>query len=138
MKINRCSEVMTALFLVFFIHGCASTGFLMAQPEVTMFGEAGTPKPSTVHVDTFYTEPPDREYDEIAQISVGGTDDNWNMEQIKIKARELGADGVIIIGRVGSYGYGTATGTSTGSFGTTGGIGVGAGYGLVAIAIIYK
>jgi hypothetical protein len=135
---NRYLNALIVFCSIFFIHGCASTGFLMAQPEVTMFKEAGTPKSSTDHIDIFYTKKPDRDYEEIAIIEVGDTDDDWSMKQIKIKAREIGADGVIIIGRVGSYGYVTGTGTSTGSFATAAGIGVGEGYGLVAVAIKYK
>jgi len=129
---NRCLKVILAFCSIFFLYGC------MAQPEVTMFREASAPKSPTEHIDIFYTKQPDRSYEEIAKIEVGDTDDNWNLEQIKIKARELGADGVIIIGRVGSYGYSTGTGTSTGSFATATAIGVSEGYGLVAIAIKYK
>ena len=104
----------------------------MAQPEVMMLGETSAPKSPTEQIDIFYTKLPDRSYEEIAKIEVGDTDDNWNLEQIKIKAREIGADGAIIIGRVGSYSYDTGIGTTNVS------IGVGEGYGLVAIAIKYK
>ena len=55
------------------LYGCASNGFLMAQPEVTMLKEAGTPKASTDHIDIFYTKTPDKDYDEIAKIEVGDT-----------------------------------------------------------------
>ena len=117
---------------IFFLYGC------MAQPEVMMLREPGAPKSPTEQIDVFYTKQPDRNYEEIAKIEVGDTDDDWSMEQIKIKAREVGADGVIIIGRVGSYVYGTVSSTSTGSFATGTTVGVGEGYGLVAIAIKYK
>ena len=103
----------------------------MASPEVTMLKESHPPKQTTDHIDVFYTKPPDKPYDEIAKIKIGDTEDDWNLKQIKIKAREIGADGVIIIGRVGSYGYGTTVGT-------TAIIGAGEGYGMVAIAIVYK
>ena len=132
------SAALVLFFSILFLHGCASTGFLMAQPQVTMFKEPGTPKSPTDHIDIFYTKTPDRDYEEIAKIQVGDTDDDWSMKQIKIKAREIGADGVVIIGRVGTYGYSTGSGTSTGAFATGTGIGVGTGYGLVAIAIKYK
>jgi hypothetical protein len=117
---------------IFFLYGC------MAQPEVMMLREASDPKSPTEHIDVFYTKKPDGSYEEIAKIEVGDTDDNWNMEQIKIKAREIGADGVIIIGRVGSYVYGRGTGRGYGSFATGTTIGFDEGYGLVAIAIKYK
>jgi hypothetical protein len=112
------------------LSGCASTGFLMAKPEVMMLGEASSPKASSDKIDIFYTKKPERKYDEIAKISVGDTDDDWSIKQIKIKARELGADGAIIIGRVGSYGIATGNNSML--------LGVGEGYGLVAIAIKYK
>ena len=97
-----------------------------------MIGEPSTPKSPTEKIDIFYTKVPERSYEEIAKIEVGDTDDNWNLKQFKIKARELGANGAIIIGRVGSYSYGTDIGTTNVT------IGAGEGYGLVAIAINYK
>ena len=84
----------------------------MASPIVTMLSESHQPKQATDYIDVFYTKSPDKPYDEIAKIKIGDTEDEWNLKQIKIKAREIGADGVIIIGRVGSYGYGTAVGTT--------------------------
>jgi len=110
----------------------------MAAPEVTMLRESHPPKQATDHIDVYYTKLPDRPYDEIAKIEVGDTDDEWNLKQIKRKAREFGADGVIIIGRVGTYGYGTGIGSTSGNLSTSAIFGVGEGYGLVAIAIVYK
>ena len=55
-------------------------------------------------MDVFYTTKPDREYTEIARIICGDTDDSWNLEQILMKAREIGADAIIVIGRSCSYG----------------------------------
>jgi hypothetical protein len=127
MKINYHYIITFTLLILI---GCASTGFLMAKPEVVILGEASSPKSSTDKIDIYYTKKPERNYDEIAKISVGDTDDDWCIKQIKLKARELGADGAIIIGRVGSYGI--ATGNNPMS------VGVGEGYGLVAIAIKYN
>ena len=112
-------------FIFLILSGC------MAIPEVTMLREAHPPKQATEHIDVFYTKPPDKPYDEIAKIKIGDTEDEWNLKQIRIKAREIGADAVIIIGHTGSYGYGTTVGTTTI-------ISVGEGYGMVAIAIVYK
>ncbi|NEX12202.1 MAG: hypothetical protein C1942_05820 [Prosthecochloris sp.] len=99
------------IFTLFILSGCASTGFLMAKPEVMMLGEAGPSKSPTDKIDIYYTKKPESNYAEIAKISVGDTDDDWCIKQIKLKAKELGADGAIIIGRVGSYGM--ATGNNT-------------------------
>ena len=123
---------------MFVMTGCSSTGFLMASPEVTMIGKAGTPKPPLENIDIYYTKKPEQDYEEIAIIKVGDTDDNWSLKQIKIKARELGADGAIIIGRPGSYVYVTGVGTGSDSFAASTGVGAGEGYGLEAIAIRYK
>ena len=102
----------------------------MAKAEVMMLGEAGTPKAPTDKIDIYYTKIPERKYDEVANISVGDTDDDWSIKQIILKARELGADGVIIVGRVGSYAISTASNPIL--------VSAGEGYGLVAIAIKYK
>ena len=136
-KINLAA-ILIAFFTSFIITGCTSTGFLMASPEVIMIGKAGTPKPPTAKIDIYYTNKPKKKYDEIAIIKVADTDDEWSLNQIKIKARELGADGVVIIGRSSSYGYVTGGGTSTNSLSTSIGIGATKGYGLEAIAIMYK
>lgn len=121
-----------SLFVLLILSGC------MASPEVTMLRESHPPKQATEHIDVFYTKKPDKPYIEIAKIKIGDTEDEWNLKQIKLKAREIGADGVIIIGRVGSYGYGTALGTPSGNFATTAIISASEGYGMVAIAIVYK
>jgi hypothetical protein len=132
------TNVLLFFCLALYLHGCASTGFLMAKPEVTMFMEAGEPKAATDHIDIYVTKTPEKDYEELAKIEVGDTDDDWSLSQIKIKAREIGADAVIITGRVGSYGYVAGTGTNAGTSTTTTGLGVGEGYGLVGIAIRYK
>ncbi len=134
---TNLSTILIALF-AFIITGCASTGFLMASPEVTMIGKAGTPQSPTANIDIYYTKKPEKSYEEIAIIKVGDTDDDWSIKQIKIKARELGADGAIITGRSGSYVYVTGVGTGTNSFSTSTGVGAGENYGLQAIAIRYK
>ena len=123
---------------IFLLCGC------MAQPQIIMFGEVGTPKSDAENIDIYYTKRPERNYIEIARIEVRDTNDEYNMEQILLKAKGMGSDGVIILGRSGSYGFVSGTGTgytigdSTNTFTTSSGLGVGVGYGLVAIAIRYK
>ena len=135
-KTNILAMLITLLGLV--VVGCASTGFLMASPEVTMIGKAGSPKPPSANIDIYYTNKPEKKYEEIAMIKVGDTDDDWSIKQIKLKARELGADAAIIIGRPGSYVFVTGAGSSANSFSTSTGVGAGQSYGLEAIAIRYK
>ena len=124
-----------------------STLFGCAGVKVIPFGSIYPPKSADAKIDIFQTKQPDKKYIEIARIECGDTSDDWNMKQILLKAREMGADGIIIIGRVGSYSmmpmYGMTSGVVSGSnnsfsaFGSGFGISAGRGYGLVAIAIKY-
>lgn len=110
--------------------GCASNGFYMAKPKVTMFGEKYPAKSESENIDVYMSSQPTKEFSEISKISCGDTSDKWNMEQIKKKAKEIGADGIIILGKSGSYGVGIPTETTA--------IIVTEEYGISAIAIRYK
>lgn len=120
----------TLMLAIAILPACASTGFLMAKPKVTPFGQTYSAKRPDEKVDVYNTSRPDREYVEIARISCGDTDDSWNMKQILTKAREIGADAIIITGRSGSYGVGVPIGNT--AFVTA------EGYGMTAVAIKYK
>ncbi len=101
------------LFLILSITaiGCASTGFLMAKPKVTFLNNTTyPPKEKDTEIDVFVTNLPTRKYTEFAFIDCGDTSDKWNIEQLKIKAREIGADAIIIVGKSGSSGIGTPIG----------------------------
>lgn len=123
-------------FIIFLIvsallfSSCASTGFLMAKAKVTLFGDSFPPKDEDAKIDVYMTNKPTQEYIEFAQITCGDTDDNWSLEQITKKAREIGADGIIIIGKAGTSGVGIPMGTLT--------YVVSEDYGMTAIAIKYK
>lgn len=129
-----------SLFCLVTLFGCAST-------KVVYFGSIYPQKSADAKIDIFQTKQPDKKYIEIARIECGDTSDDWNMKQILLKAREMGADGIIIIGRVGSYSmmpmYGMTSGVVFGSnnsfsvFGSGFGMSAGQGYGLVAVAIKY-
>jgi hypothetical protein len=110
--------------------GCASTGFLMVKPVVTLFGETYPAKSVDAKIEVFSTIKPDRKYTEMAQIKCEDSDDTWNIEQILMKARAIGADAIIITGKTGSYGVGVPIGTMTYAEVD--------GYGISAIAIKYK
>jgi hypothetical protein len=114
----------------FYYTGCASTGFLMEKAKVTLFGEIYPFKEADEKIDIYLTALPMQEYIEFAQIICAASDDDWCIKQIKIEALKIGADGVIITGRVGSSGAGVPVGgiivTSNRQ------------YGMKAIAIKYK
>jgi hypothetical protein len=109
---------------------CASTGFLMAKPKVILFGETYPKKEAAAKIDVFVTNKPTLEYVEFAQITCNDTNDKWNLEQITNKAREIGADGIIIIGKVTDSGVGIPVGDFTYMLNDS--------YGIKAIAIKYK
>lgn len=112
------------------ISGCASTGFLMAKAKVTLLGESYPAKSEDAKIDVYMTNKPTQEYVEFAQITCGDTNDKWSLEQITKKAREIGADGIIIIGKAGTSGVGVPIGNSTYI--------VSEDYGMTTVAIKYK
>lgn len=109
--------------------GCASTGFLMAKPKVTMFGKPYPAKSDDITVDVYMTSMPTNKYIEFAQIVCNDTNDKWCLQQILKKAREIGADAIIIIGKSGSASMGVPIGYST--------YVVNEEYGMTAVAIKY-
>ena len=91
---------------------CASTGFLMAKPKVTLFGETYQPKDVYSKIDVFITNKPTQEYIEFANITCRDTNDTWSMAQIKKQALLIGADGIIITGSGGNTSLGIPMGNS--------------------------
>jgi len=131
MKITDIIKDMTPMLIILILfNSCASTGFLMAKPKVILYAKPYSPKKINAPIDVYQTTMPDHEYIEIAKITCGDTDDNWNMKQILIKAREIGADGIIIVGRSGSVAVAVPVDKMT--------YAVDQGYGITAIAIVYK
>ena len=102
----------------------------MAAPKVVRFGPTFESRSPNAPVEVFQTRLPDRPYIEVASISVGDTDEEYCMEQTLLKAREVGADAVILKGRVGT----TAVAVPVGGVAYA----VGNEYGLSAIAIRFK
>jgi hypothetical protein len=118
--------ILCVFVIIVFVYGCASTGFLMEKPKLNLFGNAYPSKDDNEVIDVFITSKPTREYTEFAQILCNDTDDKWNMQQVQKKAREIGADGIIIIGKAGFFGIGYSN------------LIVSEEYGISAIAIKYK
>lgn len=127
---RRYRLIIYLLVSALIISGCASTGFLMAKAKVTLFGESYPAKSEDAKIDVYITNKPTQEYVEFAQITCGDTNDKWSLEQIAKKAREIGADGIIIIGKAGTSGVGVPIGNSTYIMSEE--------YGMTAVAIKYK
>ena len=126
---NHVKNLILAIFIMNLV-GCASTGFLMAKPKITHYGQIYPAKSNSEQVDVFTTSRPNRAYIEIAEITCGDTDDSWNMKQILMKAKELGADAIIVTGKSGSYGVGVPVGNMSYVASEA--------YGISAIAVKYK
>jgi hypothetical protein len=103
---------------------------LMSSPVVTMFGPPGPAKHATAYVQVFSTTLPAQPYIEIAEITCDDTSNNWNMKQILIKAREIGADAIVLKGGMGAWGVSVPSGN--------GAVALSEGYGLRAVAIRWK
>jgi hypothetical protein len=127
---KRFGFIFYLLVSALILTSCASTGFLMAKAKVTLFGDSYSPKSEDANIDIYMTNKPTQEYLEFAQITCRDTNDKWSLDQIIIKARKIGADGIIIIGKAGTSGVGIPMGTST--------YVVTEDYGMTAVAIKYK
>ncbi len=103
-------KLLPVFIFIFLIFGCQSTGFLMAKPKVTMINKRYPAKPENANIEVFRTNIPSEPYIELAEITCDDTDQNWCLKQIKIKAREIGADGIIILGKSASAGVGIPIG----------------------------
>ena len=102
----------------------------MAKAKVTLFGDSYPPKNEDAKIDVYMTNKPKQEYVEFAQITCRDTNDKWSLEQITKKARKIGADGIIIIGKAGASGVGIPMGNLA--------YVVSEEYGMNAVAIKYK
>lgn len=87
-------------------------------------------KEENANIEVFITNLPSEVYIELAQISCNDTVDDWCLKQIKIKAREIGADGIIILGKSASNGVGIPIGNMC--------YVLSEGYGMKAIAFKYR
>ncbi len=127
---RRYRFIIYLLVSALIMSGCATTGFLMAKAKVSLLGESYPAKSEEAKIDVYITNKPTQEYVEFAQITCGDTNDKWSLEQISKKAREIGADGIILIGKTGTSGVGVPIGNLTYI--------VSEEYGMTAIAIKYK
>lgn len=103
-----------------------------ATPKVILFGEAYPPKSLDATIDVYSTNKPSVNYKEIGQITCGDeiSSESSNMKQILKKTREIGADGIILIGKAGTSSIGMPVGSFTYYTSES--------YGIRAIAIKYN
>jgi hypothetical protein len=129
-KIIKNATLMMMILIL--IISCTATGLLKPKqkPRVAMFTDSYASKELDAHIDVYQTTKPGRKYIEIAKISCNDSSDSWNMKQILIKAREIGADGIIIVRRVSSAGGVVPVEKVPAEADEA--------YGIVAIAIVYK
>jgi hypothetical protein len=121
---------MLPLFLItLFFLSCASTEFLRPKAKATMYQGVYPAKNENELIDVYRLKTPEKQYIEIAELSCPDADENRAIKQIIIKAREIGADGIIIIGKAGSYGIGVPIGNMI--YAST------EAYGMSAVAIKY-
>ena len=85
----------------------------MAKAKITMINEPYPAKEENANIEVYITNPPSAPYIELAQITCDDTEDDWCLKQIKIKAREIGADGITILGKSASGGVGFPIGNMT-------------------------
>lgn len=75
-----------------------------ATPQVAMYTSPYPAKSTDAEIDIYKSKIPSREYIEIGEISYWSSwtnDSNDNLEQLKSKARDIGADGIIVSGPSG-------------------------------------
>lgn len=91
----KCPRAMTAVLACVSLACCA-------VPKVIMFDSPFPPKPADAKIQIFSAAMPDRPFIEIAEISCSASSDKYNMKHILIKARQIGADALILKGNTGS------------------------------------
>jgi hypothetical protein len=68
----------------------------MATPRVLMLNQPFSAKNATANIEIYSNSFPDKPFTEIAQISCDDTSEEYCLNQLKIKAREIGADAIIL------------------------------------------
>ena len=102
----------------------------MGKAVVVLYNNEFPAKEFDSQIDVYRSVKPVRPYIEIGEISCRDTDKNYALNQLKIKARSIGADGLIILGPAGNSSGGYIAGNVVVSSGES--------YGYNAIVIRYK
>lgn len=91
-----------------FLGSCATAGM---PSSVNMIATAGPPTPDSVNVEIFDASAPTRSYKEIAIILVGSGGEASRRNELVRRARQIGADAVVIRGRITAAGTAVPRGT---------------------------
>jgi len=83
-----------ALFAVIVIYLSAC----MSKAVVVLYGQPYPTRIDSVQIDVYRSIKPSKAYIAVGEISCKDTNKEWALNQLKIKAREIGADGLIILG----------------------------------------
>lgn len=102
----------------------------MGKAQSTLINDSYPPKSFDAEIDVYVSNKPEQKYIEIAMISCLDTNDDWCLKELKRKARELGADAIIILGKAGKENVGIPVGNMF--------YFVDEQYGLKGVAIKYK
>ena len=78
--------------IVIFLSAC------MSKAVVVLYGQPYPTRIDSVQIDVYRSIKPSKAYIEVGEISCRDTNKEWALNQLKIKAREIGADGLIILG----------------------------------------
>ena len=84
--------VMLFAVIAIFLSAC------MSKAVVVLYGQPYPAKIDSVQIDVYRSIKPSKAYIEVGEISCKDTNKEWALNQLKIKAREIGADGLIILG----------------------------------------
>ena len=121
---KRIPFTVCLLTMLLLLSGCSST-------NVTIFGYAYPQKEQDATIDIYITKTPTQEYTEFAKLVCKLSNEEKCFKRLMAKARELGADGLIVIGKAGSTSVGVPLGSYAAYIDTKE-------YGITAIAIKYK
>jgi|694.fasta_scaffold52127_3 hypothetical protein len=123
-------EVYTRLFALFLLMlaatGCANVWYLDNKAKVTVLSQTYPPRDQDALIDVYVTSLPVKGYIEFAQIRANSVNDDRNIKEIRNAARQIGADGIILLKRNTTYSVENANIAENRS------------YGYTAIAIKYK
>lgn len=97
---------LSSILALFLVASCASNGFLLAKPKVNMYTEAYPAKQEDAKIDIYRTRLPEQKYLELGEIVCAEINETYALNQTVMKAREIGADAIIILGTASPENFG--------------------------------
>jgi benzoyl-CoA reductase/2-hydroxyglutaryl-CoA dehydratase subunit BcrC/BadD/HgdB len=123
-------KVYTRSFVLFLLMlaatGCANVWYLDDKAKVTVLSKTYPPRDQDALIDVYVTSLPAKGYIEFAQIRANSVNDDRNIKEIRSAARQIGADGIILLRSNKTYSIENTNIAENPS------------YGYTAIAIKYK